>query len=175
MHLWLVDINRELVDAWHKEFEGFKNVFIECADILEIAENTIVSPVNSFGFMDGGIDQQYTDYFGLKPQEEVQAMIRQLSDGYLPVGAAVLVKTGNKRIPYLISAPTMVTPGPVDVANVFFAMSAVLKVAYTNREFVNKVYCPGLATGVGCVLVDLAAKEMASAYTQVSGRYNKVL
>ena len=99
MQLWLVDSNRELVDAWHKEFEGFKNVFIEYGDILEIAENTIVSPANSFGFMDGGIDQQYTDYFGLKPQEEVQALIRQRSDGYLPVGAAVLVKTGNKRIP----------------------------------------------------------------------------
>ena len=171
MHLWLVDINLELVDAWHKEFAGFKNVSIECADILEIAGNTIVSPANSFGFMDGGIDQQYTDYFGLKPQEEVQALIRQRPDGYLPVGAAVLVKTGNKKIPYLISAPTMVTPGPVDAANVFFAMSAILKIAYTNRKLVNKVYCPGLATGVGCVPVGIAAKEMASAYKKVSERY----
>ncbi|HIE01104.1 MAG TPA: hypothetical protein EYP59_12595 [Thiotrichaceae bacterium] len=68
MQLWLVDINPILVKAWKSTFYEFSNVNVIEADILSIAENTIVSPANSYGFMDGGIDQFYTDYFGLGPQ-----------------------------------------------------------------------------------------------------------
>jgi hypothetical protein len=59
MELWLIDRNGELVEAWQKEFEGIDEVHTECGDILKIAENTIVSPANSYGYMDGGIDLEY--------------------------------------------------------------------------------------------------------------------
>ena len=164
MELWLVGIDPDLVEAWEKEFAGFEDVFIREGDILHIAENTIVSPGNSYGFMDGGIDLLYTEYFGLKPQEELQRKIQNRPEGYLPVGAALLVPTGHKKIPYMIAAPTMMTPGPVSCVNSFFAMSALLQVAHKNRDIVKKVFCPGLATGTGRVSPGLAAREMAHAY-----------
>jgi hypothetical protein len=55
MELWLVDINSELVETWRKEFAGFDNVHTKCENILQIAENTIVSPANGYGYMDGGL------------------------------------------------------------------------------------------------------------------------
>jgi len=164
MELWLVDKNPELIEAWQEKFEDFDDVYIECGDILDIAENTIVSPANSRGYMDGGIDLQYTNFFGLKPQQEIQELITLRAENCLPVGTAVLVKTGNEKIPYMISAPTMISPGPVNASNAFFAMSAILQVAHINQNIVKKVFCPGLATGIGRVPYENAAHEMAFAY-----------
>ncbi|GEM_PF-4457810 len=48
MQLWLVDINPILVKAWKSTFSEFSNVNVIEADILSIAENTIVSPANSY-------------------------------------------------------------------------------------------------------------------------------
>jgi O-acetyl-ADP-ribose deacetylase (regulator of RNase III) len=114
--------------------------------------------------MDGWIDRLYTEFFGLRPQTEVQDNIANHPEGHLPIGTAVLVETGHSKIPYMIAAPTMETPGPVRSVNSFFAMSAALSTAYRNRKVVKKVYCPGLATGIGRVPPDAAAVEMANAY-----------
>lgn len=164
MELFLVDINHELVHEWEKSFSSFQNVHVSCGDILQFAENTIVSPANSYGFMDGGIDRLYTEYFGLKPQTEVQKAIEQREEGYLPVGASVLVETGHNKIPYMISAPTMITPGAIPPSNCFFAMSAVLMSVKRHANIVKKVYCPGLGTMTGRLSPDIAAQEMAHAY-----------
>jgi O-acetyl-ADP-ribose deacetylase (regulator of RNase III) len=163
MEIYLVSTNPELVLAWEKEFADLSVVIIE-DDILSVAENTIVSPANSYGFMDGGIDRLYTEFFGLRPQTEVQDYIANHPEGCLPIGSAILVETGHSKIPYMIAAPTMETPGPVRSINSFFAMSAALNIAYRNRKVVTKVYCPGLATGIGRVPPDEAAVEMANAY-----------
>ena len=136
----------------------------EEADILSIAENTMVLPANSYGFMDGGIDLVYTNYYSLQPQTEIQELIARREEDYLPVGAAVPVKIGHKKIPYVIAAPTMMMPGPVAPYHAFFAMSAILKTAYNNHTDVTIVFCPGLATGIGNVPPESVAKEMAHAY-----------
>ena len=75
MELWLVDKNPLLADAWEKRFNKFSDGVVRCDDILRIAENTIVSPANGYGLMDGGIDLAYTEFFGLRPMEEVQKKI----------------------------------------------------------------------------------------------------
>ena len=107
MQLWLVDINHDVVAAWRGAFKLHPEVQIVEGDILTLAENTIVSPANSYGFMDGGIDRAYTDYFGLRAQTELQDSIARREEGYLPVGASLLVRTGNERVPFMICAPTM--------------------------------------------------------------------
>lgn len=117
MELWLVDIDRDLTDAWATEFANEPNVFVRHGDILALAENALVSPANSYGWMDGGIDRLYTDYFGLQLQARLQAQIDETRGGKLEVGAALLLRTGDQRIPFLISAPTMVNPGPVGPEN----------------------------------------------------------
>jgi O-acetyl-ADP-ribose deacetylase (regulator of RNase III) len=76
---------------------------------------------------------------------------------------------GNEKIPYMISAPTMIIPEIVDKVNVYFAMSAILKIAHSNSNIVKKVFCPGLATRTGGVLPIDAANEMANCYKKING------
>jgi len=60
-------------------------------------------------------------------EQEIQRLITRRSEGYLPVGSGLLVKTGNNKIPYMICAPTMITPEAVEPFNAYFAMSAISK------------------------------------------------
>jgi O-acetyl-ADP-ribose deacetylase (regulator of RNase III) len=163
MQLHLVDQESKLVEAWEEHFKDCPEVAVVQGDILAIAHNSIVSPANSFGLMDGGIDLTYIEFFGTQLQVVVLDAISHRSEGMLPVGASVVVKTGNPRIQYLIVAPTMMVPELVPASNCFFAMSAVLRAA-DNYPGITDVYCPGLATGIGCVPFDVAASEMANAY-----------
>ena len=164
MKLHLVDISAYLIQAWQQEFRNFSNVHIVSADILSVAEDTIVSPANSYGYMDGGIDFQYMNYFGHKIQTIVQEAISKRSGGMLPVGSSILVQTGNKRIPRLIVAPTMEFPETVDPINAYRAMRAILRIADQEEGRIMNIYCPGLATGTGRVDPMDAAIQMASAY-----------
>lgn len=138
---------------------------------MSVAENTIVSPANSYGLINGGIDGLYKDYFGDVLQRNIlDAFSIRYPNGLLPVGSAILVETGNVKIPYMISAPTMESPGPVRPINAFLAMNAMLKVAEQYRSMITKVYCPGLATGIGLVPEEESAQEMASAYKKYLNR-----
>jgi O-acetyl-ADP-ribose deacetylase (regulator of RNase III) len=164
MKLTLVDLNIELVQHWQDAFASFPEVEILCDDILAVAHNCLVSPANSYGYMDGGIDYVYYNYFGPNIQVKVQEAIDRRPEGMLPVGASLVVKTGDQKIPYLIVAPTMELPGAVSFQNCYHAMVAVLRAASKYPDKIVHVYCPGLATGVGRVEPQYAAEEMASAY-----------
>lgn len=47
-----------MTKAWETEFSPYANIKVSCGDIFTgaPAADSIVSPANSFGFMDGGID-----------------------------------------------------------------------------------------------------------------------
>lgn len=164
MKLHLVDINLLLVNAWKTAFKDFPEVDIQLDDILNIAEDTIVSPANSFGYMDGGIDLAYMKFFGPRIQIITQNAIRERSNGQLPVGSSLIVETGRTRIPYMIVAPTMKIPGPVPAENAYRAMRAVLRIMSNETHKDRNVYCPGLATLTGRVPIEQAADKMAEAY-----------
>ncbi len=68
MQIYLLDINKEMTDAWHKCFDS-SNVEIVNEDFATFMSKhpnieAIVSPANSFGLMDGGYDKAITNYFG---------------------------------------------------------------------------------------------------------------
>jgi O-acetyl-ADP-ribose deacetylase (regulator of RNase III) len=172
MKLFLVDTNARVVESWKAAFGAFPEVTILCENILAVAQNTIVSPANSYGFMDGGIDAAYLQYFGPGMQAALQDAIARRLENLLPVGASILIRTGNARIPYLISAPTMQGPERVESMNCYRAMAAMLRSARQHAEVVTDVYCPGLATGTGGVPPDDAAREMASAYRDALSKVN---
>ncbi len=44
MELWLIGRNGDFVKTWEKELKGVDGVFTVSGDILELAENIIVSP-----------------------------------------------------------------------------------------------------------------------------------
>ena len=164
MELWLVDKNSDLVAAWTESFADFANVFIIKGDILAHAQCSLVSPANSYGFMDGGIDRKYLEFFGSIIEENLRKAIKRRPEGYIPVGSAEIIQTSNKRIPYIIAAPTMIMPEAVPAENCFYAMMAVLNITSKHRDIFRRIYCPGLGTGIGQIPPELAAYEMAMAY-----------
>jgi O-acetyl-ADP-ribose deacetylase (regulator of RNase III) len=164
MRLHLVDYNGHLVNAWVKAFEEFPEVTIHQGDLLSVAEHCVVSPANSYGFMDGGIDAAYRTFFGAQIEKNVQDAIARRTEGYLPVGASLVVRTGHERVPYLIVAPTMTIPEQVESKNCYRAMRAVLRIVSKDAKVGRDIYCPGLATGVGMVPPENAATMMAEAY-----------
>jgi len=166
MELTLVDSNYELVNEWRKAFSPFPGVKIICDDILNVAECSVVSPANSFGRMDGGIDLVYANYFGWDLEERVMDAIDRLPGAILPVGSSIIINTNHKIIPYMIISPTMRTPEIVPASHAYFAMSSTLKVAHQNSEKIDKIFCPGLGTGVGRISYSDAANEMAKAYSK---------
>jgi O-acetyl-ADP-ribose deacetylase (regulator of RNase III) len=164
MRLHLVDLDASIVAAWRLAFDAFSEVDVQQADLLTVANNTVVSPANSYGVMDGGIDAAYVGFFGKGIELAVQEAIGLRQEGYLPVGASLVVRTKHRQIPYLIVAPTMLMPEPVPKQNCYRAMLAVLRICGGDEAIGREVFCPGLGTGVGAVPPMDAAEEMARAY-----------
>ncbi len=165
MRLHFVDINPAVSLALAQAFQSHPEVEISCANILEVARHCVVSPANSFGFMDGGMDAAYTAFFGIGLQGAVQSAIARRPEGMLPVGAALAVQTGHPVIPFMIVAPTMEVPEDVPASHAGRALRAVLRLL--DREPLlaeDVVYCPGLATHVGRVPPQEAAESMVAAY-----------
>ena len=171
---YLRDINAPLVEAWSRAFSGIPEVQPSRGDIFGVEADAILSPANSFGFMDGGIDLLYTARFGWQLQERLQQRLQAEWDGELPVGMAVLLETGDPLLPYLISAPTMRIPQDVsDTLNAYLAFRAALRIVQRhNAQFpgtIKSVLCPGLGTATGRMPVAICAKQMHAAYRQIVG------
>jgi O-acetyl-ADP-ribose deacetylase (regulator of RNase III) len=165
----LRDISAEMVQAWQKYFTGVTSVRISHGDIFESSADAIVSPANSFGYMDGGIDLVYLHRFGWELQTRLQTHLKTDHDGELPVGQATIVETFDADIPYLVSAPTMRVPMNVaSTVNAYLAFRAAIRtIKQHNREqpgAIRTVLCPGLCTAIGRMPPELAARQMAAAF-----------
>src|SRR5437016_5649909 len=110
MNIILTAREPELADAWQQFCGDLDCVTIFNGSIFDVNCDAVVSPANSFGFMDGGIDALYTQRFGRQVQERLQDLIRQHHHGELLVGTAEIVDTDYPPIPFLIAAPTMRVP-----------------------------------------------------------------
>lgn len=168
----LGDKNPDLIDAWTQHFQGLENVEVRGGNILFAKCDALVSPANSFGFMDGGLDWSISELMEWKIQAKVQEVIHSKHAGELLVGDAEIVATGNTQFPYLVCAPTMRVPQPVaDSLNAFLAMRAILlaisKFNTAHGAPIKSVAIPGLATGIGKMPYDRCAKQMRAAFDQV--------
>jgi len=173
LRIILCDINRKITNAWKRHFEGVEDVEVRHGNILETVADALVSPANSFGFMDGGLDYAISDFFEWKIQPRVQAILRNEHFGELPVGTAVVVETGDDTFPYLVSAPTMRTPTSVDrTLNAYLAMRAillaVLRFNQKHSHAIKSIAIPGLGTAVGRMPADRCARQMRAAYDSVA-------
>ena len=164
MRVHFVDTDSEVIRGLRRAFAGIDDVVCQEGDILAVARNVIVSPANSYGFMDGGIDAAYSRFFGPQVQAAVQDAINHRPEGYLPVGSALAVRTGHSQIPFLIVAPTMHTPEEVPSTNCYRAMRAVLRLLATEPTLGSEVFSPGLGTGIGRVPPAEAAQHILEAY-----------
>lgn len=165
-------INSDLIVAWENFFSEFSNVKISYGNILADTADAIVSPANSFGYMDGGLDLQYSQHFGWDLEKKLRKHLEDEFDGELPVGQATIIPTNRNDIKYLISAPTMRVPMDVSkTVNCFLAFRAILKSIHdfnkTNKNQIQSVLCPGLGTGEGRMPPERAARQMYAAYNNI--------
>lgn len=178
--LTALELDRALGDAWERHCGDLPGVTVVRGSILSLAVDAVVSPANSFGFMDGGVDRAYSNTFGWDVQARLQRAIRERHHGELVVGTAEIVETGEPRIPYLISAPTMRVPTMLrDSVNPYLAArAALLLVAHgvfaegpragePVASAVETVAFPGLGTGVGRVPPDVCARQVRAAIEEV--------
>lgn len=174
MRIILGDRKPEMFSALEEQFSDAAEVTVVNGDILAVEKDSIMSPANSFGFMDGGIDQRISELFEFKVEALVQRAIKEKHGGELPVGAAEIIKTGLPRFKFLICAPTMRTPQNVaGTLNAYLAMRAtllsIIRFNDGSEEEINSVVRPGLCTGVGRMPPERSARQMKAAYNQVLG------
>jgi len=169
MEIILCELSEKVVEAWQLFFSGAENVRILNTDITQLECDAIVSPANSFGFMDGGLDYALSERLGWDLEKKLQQQIKELPEGELLVGRALVLPTGDAKLPYLISAPTMRIPTNFNIdtsVNAYLAMKALL-IQAVHDERINSVAVPGLCTGVGRMQPIIAARQMFQAYKEI--------
>jgi O-acetyl-ADP-ribose deacetylase (regulator of RNase III) len=171
--LWLIDRSPALVTEWKTSFAVFSEVAVLAGDYFQQPADAIVSPANSFGIMDGGLDLAIRDQLGYSIQGKIQDVITDKYHGELPIGSAEIVETGDPRWKYMVAAPTMRVPESVAFTiNAYLAFRAVLvAVENFNRRLGSRVIgslvCCGLGTGVGGMSASKCARQMRLAYQNV--------
>jgi O-acetyl-ADP-ribose deacetylase (regulator of RNase III) len=181
MKLLFCDTNEKFCKRILKYKDEFKldpekyTIETHSGDVREITETNCayISPANSLGFMDGGIDLVYMEMFpGV--EQVVKDRIRHfnqetaLGRPYISIGSALIVQVTEGR--YLISAPTMFLPQDVSkTKNAYWAFRAVLQLldkvnsVMLENEKITTVICPGLCTGYGCMKNKVSARQVLKA------------
>ncbi|OWK39087.1 macro domain-containing protein [Fimbriiglobus ruber] len=168
--IYLIDRSQSLVGRWQQHFADCPKVEAVAGDYFQRPADALVSPANSYGIMDGGLDLAIRDQLGFAVQERIQAVIIDKYHGEMPVGSAEVVRTDDNRWRYLVAAPTMRVPEPVPFTiNDYLAFRAIL-IAIENvnraagRREIDSVVCCGLGTGVGKMDANKCAMQMRAAY-----------
>lgn len=156
--------------------DDFKATLTKC--------DAVVAAGNSYGYMDGGLDYKYQQWWG-NLQAVVQDTIKQIYSGDLIVGEAAIIDMSVVPMPttsvtisrprWLIYAPTMRVPGDVSASpNAYLAFRGVLNaLEFHNRSIqdeslmIKRVACPGLCTAVGGMPAVRCALQMKTAYDAV--------
>ena len=172
LRIILCDNYIPVVEAWQAYFGGLTDVDITCDEIFAVEADALVSPANSFGRMDGGLDAQIVEFFGEDVEVEVQRMIHERHAGELVVGQAEVVITQASQFPFLVVAPTMRAPQNVSrTVNAYLAFRAALRavLAFNDRhgQPINTLLVPGLGTANGFMPPLRAARQMRAAYDTV--------
>ena len=96
MQIFLCSVKHSLTKAWPKFFSDLPNVTVHEGPILDLEVDAVVSPANSFGFMDGGVEALYTQHFGRQLESKLKTVIAEKHAGEIPVGNAERVETDDQ-------------------------------------------------------------------------------
>lgn len=193
MKIYLLDINKNMTDAWQKYFDPFReveNIEIVNEDFATFMDKhpnieAIVSPANSFGLMDGGYDKAITDYFGEELMRDVQKAIMIKWYGEQPVGTSMTVpircrivldkKRGlmAKKYAVLIHTPSMRTPEQIADSRIIYQCMRTTLIEAMNQE-VDSIVIPAFGGLTGKVPYDVIAKMMFLAYKQINNQPSEI-
>jgi O-acetyl-ADP-ribose deacetylase (regulator of RNase III) len=167
----LVDVNAKVVEAWLAAFADTPEVEICKGSLLGQHVDAWVSPTNSRGLMNGGVDAAIKRHLGAGIQLRVQRAIRDKFGGTLPVGSAVCVSSGAANPKFLISTPTMVqsVENVSEKLNVALACAAAFQAIHMQNErkpgSIESVALVGMGAATGGVPPRVCANLMWTGYT----------
>ena len=178
--LVLVAVDDSLASAWARLAHDLPGIEVHRGSIMDVECDAVVSPANSFGFMEGGVDAAYVERFGVRIAMRVREQILEHYGGELLGGEAGIVETGDRNVPFLICAPTMRVPMRIsDTVNPYLAARAVFRLVEHGHflgapfpgvavnDLVRVVAMPGLGTGTGGVAAEACANQVRAAYEAV--------
>ncbi|MBR7836732.1 macro domain-containing protein, partial [Actinospica durhamensis] len=167
----LADVNATVVEAWRAAFADVPQIRIRQGSILDEQVDAWVSPTNSHGRMDGGLDAVIKRHLGAGIQVRVQRAIRDEFAGRLPVGSAVCVPSGATNPKFLISAPTMEESSQniSETLNVALACAAAFQAIHRRNDVapgsIGSVALVGMGARTGRVPARVCANLMWTGYT----------
>jgi O-acetyl-ADP-ribose deacetylase (regulator of RNase III) len=168
--LFLVDSKSELCDQWIQVFSNYPEVEVLQGNYFQQSADAIVSPANSFGIMDGGLDLAIRNELGFKVETDIQKVILSKYHGEMPIGNAEIINTNHDGWSYMVAAPTMRIPENVAYTlNAYIAFRAILIAINSFNEHnlskpINSLVCSGLGTGIGSMEPTKCAAQMRAAY-----------
>lgn len=171
MRVTFVSYHGALGDAalecgWDVEVLNFTDV----RDVPLLPGTAYVSPANSLGFMDGGIDYVYSRIMFPGLEADVKRAIAdhggntsKLGRPFLPIGRALVVPVTPPGV-YMVVAPTMLMPHDVrGTHNAYHATYAALKAACDHGN-ITRLIIPGMCTGCGMMGAAEAVGQMKRAH-----------
>ncbi|WP_040792252.1 macro domain-containing protein [Nocardia paucivorans] len=167
----LSDINPRVVEAWQAAFADHPEIEIHWGSILDEHVDAWVTPTNSRGRMDGGVDAAIKRHLGAGIQLRVQRAIRDRFAGRLPIGSAVCVPSGATNPKFLISTPTMETSAEdvSETLNVALACAAAFQAIHQQNDEtpggIGSVALVGMGAQTGRVPARVCANLMWTGYT----------
>jgi len=141
-----ISLNKEYIELVNKN-TPYQGLLMKIEDYKSDKVKFYVSPANSLGFMDGGIDlplsRKIMPGIESKLRTEIFKNCKKnlLGRKYLPIGSSIIVKHSETK--YLVSAPTMLLPQDVkNTMNAYYASMAVLfNILISNKNLIkNKDY-----------------------------------
>lgn len=178
MLIHFISLDKNIIHLFPKIFANLPNISFSVGNIQNCnAFDCIVSPANSFGHMDGGIDAVLSHmlaknndykYIGRK----VRKNIKEKYAGEQPIGTCLLVKTKNEKYPFLAHAPTMTIPENVNkTLNAYYAFKSVLCCVINHNKKsnhkINSILTTTFCTGCGDMDLETSLKQMRYAYDVV--------
>jgi O-acetyl-ADP-ribose deacetylase (regulator of RNase III) len=167
----LVDVNTKVVKAWGSAFAGNPEVEIHKGSILTQRVDAWVSPTNSSGLMNGGVDAVIKRHLGAGIQLRVQRAIREVAGAALPIGSAVCVPSGAAEPRFLISTPTMEqsSENVRETLNVALACAAAFQAVHMQNAVqpgsIESIALVGMGAATGRVPAQVCANLMWAGYT----------
>ncbi|WEO92992.1 macro domain-containing protein [Streptomyces sp. FXJ1.172] len=167
----LTDVNERVVEAWRAAFADTPGIEIRKGSILDEDVDAWVTPTNSQGRMDGGVDAVIKRCLGSGIQVRVQRAIRDRFAGPMPVGSAVCVPSGATVPLYLISTPTTVRSSQNVSATLNVALECAAAFQAVHRQnrkkpgSIRSVALVGMGAQTGQVPAQVCANLMWTGYT----------
>jgi O-acetyl-ADP-ribose deacetylase (regulator of RNase III) len=170
MRLHLVDIHSSVIDAakelrWEIELHNLTDI----KTIPLLAGSSFVSPTNSLGFMDKGVNYVLSNIMFPEIEDKLKKIIKDMGSQtllkrqFLQIGKALTVETQVPGV-FLIATPTMwLNEDARGTNNAYHAMYAVLKEASLN-SLIKDIYFTGFCTGYGMVEAKIAIEQMKMAH-----------